>query len=361
MVRSMLQSRGHQDDKWCYAYSYAIWLLRRLLNRRVSKTPYKAWHNKKTSFKNMLIFGSVVYILNATTSRQTLDARTMTDLRKIHHLLGSKNQYHQESSLLFVDEFETRVSPHQRHTPGALLLVEAPGGHYDPIPPPPDEMQFQISSFDIQTSPFPADEIHSFKISIPPKGRRFFIQVGDDQEYHIPFIDQVYVDSPWFNELPPSAQRNMWIVAINDEEPIMGTSFIDYLHHLQDPVEICHATLILARRTSHTSTNFQELQSQFDQMRPVISHLASFPKCPTKYTNIGECLKSAERLCRKEALYAQYDKNDEANLFILSLFQFKLYQLTLKSCARSSIQTSNQRTFQICGNLSQDIVPTVQQ
>jgi hypothetical protein len=108
----------------------------------------------------------------------------------------------------------------------------------------------------------------------------------------------------------------MWIVAINDEEPIMGTSFIDYLHHLQDPVEVRFATLILARRTCHTMTNFQELRSRlFDQMRPVISHLASFPKRPTKYSNIGECLKSAERSCWKEALFAQYDKNAEANLF----------------------------------------------
>jgi hypothetical protein len=42
MVRSILQSRGHQDDKWCSAYNYAFWLLCRLFNRRVSKTPYEA-------------------------------------------------------------------------------------------------------------------------------------------------------------------------------------------------------------------------------------------------------------------------------------------------------------------------------
>eukprot|EP00978_Attheya_sp_CCMP212_P001989 scaffold4105_cov47-Attheya_sp.AAC.2 len=158
--------------------------------------------------------------------------------------------------------------------------------------------------------------MHTFQISIPPQGRKFHIQVGDDQEYHIPFLDRVYVDSLWFNELPlSSAQRNVWIVAINNEEPIMGTSFIFYLHHLQDPVKVCQATLILARRTCHTMTNFQELWSQFDQMRPVISHLASFPKCRMTYANIGECLKSAERTCWKEALFAQYDKNAEANLF----------------------------------------------
>jgi hypothetical protein len=53
----------------------------------------------------------------------------------------------------------------------------------------------------------------------------------------------------------------MWIVAIDEEEPIMGTSFIDYLHHLQDPIEVRTATLILARRTCHAMTNYQELRS----------------------------------------------------------------------------------------------------
>eukprot|EP00978_Attheya_sp_CCMP212_P004076 scaffold8800_cov58-Attheya_sp.AAC.5 len=56
----------------------------------------------------------------------------------------------------------------------------------------------------------------------------------------------------------------MWIVAINNEEPIIGTSFIDYLHHLQDPVEIRQATLILARRTCHTMTNFRPGQNRRD-------------------------------------------------------------------------------------------------
>jgi hypothetical protein len=104
----------------------------------------------------------------------------------------------------FVDEFKTRLLPKQRHTPGALLLAEAPGGHYYPTPPPPDEIQFQISSLDIQESPFPADEMHTFIVSIPPQGRLFHIRVGDDKDFHIPFLDRVCCDSPWFMETPPS-------------------------------------------------------------------------------------------------------------------------------------------------------------
>jgi hypothetical protein len=95
----------------------------------------------------------------------------------------------------------------------------------------------------------------------------------------------------------------------------MGTSFIDYLHLIQDPVEVGTATLILACRTSHTMSNFQEIRASFDQTRPVISHFASFPKRPPTYTNIGDCLKSAENTQWKEALFGQYDKNAETNLF----------------------------------------------
>eukprot|EP00978_Attheya_sp_CCMP212_P013538 scaffold33993_cov66-Attheya_sp.AAC.3 len=183
--------------------SYAIWLL------CDSKTPYEAWHNKKPSFKDMLIFGSVVYILNATITRQALDGRTMTDLCKIvnkndvdAHFMGYANTIKvivywdpktntiKRTHHCFVDEFETRVSPHQHHTPGAPLLAAAPGGHYDPTPPPPDEVRFQISLFDIkEESLFPTDEMHTFQILILPQGRCFHIQVGDAQEYHIPFLD----------------------------------------------------------------------------------------------------------------------------------------------------------------------------
>jgi hypothetical protein len=269
--------------------------------------------------------------LNATVTRQALDSRTVTDLCQIltdydvdGYFMGGyanttkvivywdpKTNTIKRAHHCFVDEFETRVSPKQRHTLGALLLAEAPGGHYDPTPPPPDEIQFQISSFDNQVSPFPAEEMHTFQVSIPPQGRCFHIQVGDDKDFHIPFLlDPVlYSDSPWFTEIPPLARRNMWIVTIDEEEPIMSTSFIDCLHHLQYPVEFRTATLILARRTYHTMTNYQEIRSNFNQMRPVISHLASFQERPPTYLNIGDCLKSAENVQWKEALFGQYDKN----------------------------------------------------
>jgi hypothetical protein len=101
------------------------------------------------------------------------------------------------------------VCPQQRHTPGSLLLLaENPNGPYDPVPPPADKIWLQLSSFDIQASPFPAEETITFQVSIPPpQSQKFHIQqVSDDPEYHIPFLDHVYIDSPpWFLKISPSA------------------------------------------------------------------------------------------------------------------------------------------------------------
>jgi len=116
----------------------------------------------------------------------------------------------------------------------------------------------------------------------------------------------------------------MWIVSINEEEPIMGITFIEFLKSLQHLTESTKAELVLARRTSASGTNFQDLRATFDQMRPIISHLASLPRRPEAQSNIGTALKSPDRHHWKEACFSQYDKNSEANLFTKPLPVSKL-------------------------------------
>ena len=41
MVRVQLISRGHSDELWCLCYQYTIWLIARILNRRVGTAPHR--------------------------------------------------------------------------------------------------------------------------------------------------------------------------------------------------------------------------------------------------------------------------------------------------------------------------------
>jgi len=334
MTRALLQARSHSDDKWCFAFTYAIFIIRRTINSRIKMTPYEKWHSIKPSFKDLTVFGCHVYVLNATKSRKALDSRTQTDLRDIitnqdidGYFMGYSNTTKvvvywdptnntiKRTHHCFLDEFDTRVSSKQKHTPGALLLAECATGHHNYVPPPPEDIHLTVSQFDIAKSAFPAEECHTYQVDIPPQGQRFYIQVGDDSDFHIPYLDKLFRESPWLRTLPPFARRNMWIVSINAEEPIMGTTFIDIIKSLQHATETTTAELILAKRDPTAVTSYQGHRAIFDQMRPIISHMASLPIKPTVQSNIGTALKSPDRYHWKEACFSQYDKNAEANAF----------------------------------------------
>jgi hypothetical protein len=51
----------------------------------------------------------------------------------------------------------------------------------------------------------------------------------------------------------------MWIVSINEEESIMGITFIEFLESLQHPTDSTKAEIVLARHISSSGTNFQDL------------------------------------------------------------------------------------------------------
>jgi hypothetical protein len=56
-VRTFLQARSHSDDKcWSFAFCYAIWIIRRVLNDRIKMTSYEKWHSIKPSFKDLTVY-----------------------------------------------------------------------------------------------------------------------------------------------------------------------------------------------------------------------------------------------------------------------------------------------------------------
>eukprot|EP00978_Attheya_sp_CCMP212_P033185 scaffold132841_cov57-Attheya_sp.AAC.1 len=193
MVRTFLQARSHSDDKWC--------IITRILNTQVKMTPYEKWHDIKPSFKELTVFGCHVYVLNAKVTRKALDSRTQTDLRDVvtnsdidGYFMGYSNTtkvvlyWNPTTNKIkcthhcFLDEFDTEVSPNQKHNPGALLLAECATGHQNFVPPNEADIQFQVSNFDIATSAFPASECSTFQVPIPPQGHRFYLQIGDDTD-----------------------------------------------------------------------------------------------------------------------------------------------------------------------------------
>ena len=88
----------------------------------------------------------------------------------------------------------------------------------------------------------------------------------------------------------------MCIIAINGEEPITAQGALDKLKHHHAPLVKSKVYISPCIRKSYQRTDLEDILSIFDQVIPVVSHLAfRIPKKSTTPKNIGGGLKFPQR------------------------------------------------------------------
>ena len=109
----------------------------------------------------------------------------------------------------------------------------------------------------------------------------------------------------------------MWIIAINGEEPITDQGVIDELNCHKNTREKYKVNISLCRSRSYQSIYHEDINSRFDQVRPVVSNLeVCLPENPPTPENIGEVLNIPQRQFRKEYLFVKYYKNKNVRLIL---------------------------------------------
>ena len=88
----------------------------------------------------------------------------------------------------------------------------------------------------------------------------------DDEYFTIPYITDTIPNSPAGNQLPSQAKQNVWIVAINGEEPITAQGVLDELNRHQTSRGISKIKISLCRRKSYQRTDLEEIRSRFGLM-----------------------------------------------------------------------------------------------
>ena len=137
----------------------------------------------------------------------------------------------------------------------------------------------------------------------------------DDRDFTIPYITDTIPNSPAGHQLPSQARNNVWIIAINGEEPITYQGVLDELNSYKSTQGRSKINISLCRREIYQITDLEEIRSRFDQVRPVVSHIeVCLPKKLPTPKNIGEDLSVPQRQFWKEALFVKYDKNTNVNL-----------------------------------------------
>ena len=73
----------------------------------------------------------------------------------------------------------------------------------------------------------------TYEIELPPSGRKFGFDLLDDEYFTIPSITDTIPNSPAGHQLLSQDKQNVWIVPINEENPITDQGALDELNSHQ--------------------------------------------------------------------------------------------------------------------------------
>ena len=83
LVRSFLIGAALPDIIWCFAFTYAIYIMNHRYNRMIDNLPEVAWHDGNYTLRaqDIFLFGSKVYGITKADVKKQLQARTEKDQR----------------------------------------------------------------------------------------------------------------------------------------------------------------------------------------------------------------------------------------------------------------------------------------
>ena len=112
---------------------------------------------------------------------------------------------------VWFDEYNYCLFIEYKHTLGYLLLRQYPEGLiYDS-----DLLNFIPCELDLTSNPFSDATIITYKIDLPPSGKKVGFNLLDYDYFTIPYITDTIPNSPADYQLPSQAKINVWIIAIN--------------------------------------------------------------------------------------------------------------------------------------------------
>ena len=374
LILTALVAANKSLDFWCFAMQHQNHTIRNLsLTPSKLMTAKEAWTGIKPKWHDFRIPFCDVYVIHddnqlGTASRHTFLCfgpstsivyyfdEKMTSVKRAHHV--------------YFDDYSSGRDTSQE-TPGSRLLKNASltSNDLDLQPSKIQHLKEYISN--PINSPFELNDLfyHLVDMSIE-KPPHFGIDIKFDDAFGLPIIHNIHPNSSFFNHLPVRYRRNIWIVSIENEEPITPSAAYDAIQENitnGNPI----VTFLITKRQLPQRTSLQSLRAQFDQFprihkqshlqsKPSSSYAVSLPTKPSTPSNINDIKNSPLKREWKLSLFQNYAKNASSMAFtapfprdllpknatiLKSVMAFRVktlstgvYDLYSRHCANGSVQ-----------------------
>ena len=87
--------------------------------------------------------------------------------------------------------------------------------------------------FDITFIPLCDTTILTYEIELPPGGNKIGFNLMDGEDFTIPYVTDTIANSLAGHQLPTQSKQNVWVISINEEDPITSQDTLDELNRHQ--------------------------------------------------------------------------------------------------------------------------------
>jgi len=321
-VSSILASTRMDPMFWCFALSHGNNVIRNMsLNPSKTMTSKQAWTSKKPDWSEFRIPFCDVYVLDSTLTIGTAKKHTFLTFgasTSIIYYWDSEKRCIKRCHHAYFDDYSTSKTT-TNYTLSDKLLHEHNisendikknknyAGYLKSLFYKSNPSAFNITDMFIH--------IVDFTSTKPPHHK---LHIQFDEDFGLPYIHTVSPQSSFYQHLPPTYRRNIWIVSILDSEPITPTEVyeaIEYSLKQKQPV----ISIIIAKRTPPSRTQLLTLRATFDQIqqypRKIANYAITNPTRPITPKNVKDFNKTGLKQQWMRSLFENYTKNAKSHTF----------------------------------------------
>lgn len=242
---------------WCFARTYVVYVKRRTWHSSINSTPFYKWYNQPFNYNYIRIFASTGY-------RYLKEAGKLNKNGSLSIFLG----YGSTQTTIYSYDLTLEKwyrSPYFRFdaTYSSIPSHSLPLSYRSIL----GKVQLEdVSVLEMDTSTTPYDPNAGFTVTLPIPAYPVPLNISlkDDKIFNMPILCKLRNRHPWRNHLPTEYLNNVWILAIDNEEPITASGAIDTLNFLRKN----HRTTCIIqfhKRQTYSGTLLNDCRSLFDQ------------------------------------------------------------------------------------------------
>ena len=320
LFNSDLRDSNHKADKCCFACESAVEVYNSLYHSATQEQPTYLWYKVRPSIHDFRVWGCEVWCKNhkAKASHDRVIKGYFMGYTSTRVIIRWWNPSSNKTLTATSVKFNETNFNDADDKPNPVCLMQQKKNII--VEDLPDEF------IDVCDHPVLDSKPSEHMVNLPPIQFPVGIHLQYFEYNNLSFITRIDRDSMIWSQIPGNLRSNIWILAINEEEPISISAVISTLMLIRQTESNTSCKLTISKRKVTSKTSYESIRSMFHQIRfktntittqesdihdviiPVSSRVLQTTEKPKAPDHVGQLLNSKLRTEWLDSIFDNYEK-----------------------------------------------------